>query len=445
MNPKQVRLLSLACLFVLCANSLTVMAQGLVKKRTEPDAQERTVWVQKEGEGGQPVVHILGPDGMIIQGQATAGRQVEMIVEPAGVGGGGSFGFIANEMSFDTKLVKGLPFSAVAVNESTQTLSDGNRIVRRTSSSLYRDSEGRTRREQVLNSVGPYTAGGNTLQRVFINDPVSGTNYVLDPKSLTAQKFAPNRFGQITVPDVKINAVVGPGAIKVSGGVLQTNALKKVQPSYPAIAKAAGAEGTVQVQVTIDESGKVTAAEVISGHPLLRDAALDAAKGWVFKPTELSGTAVKAQGTLTFNFTLDKGNPGDLPPPPPPAPVPTGVTLPRTAFAGGVKTESRTESLGIQKIDGIDAEGTRTVNTIPAGALGNERPIDIISERWFSPELQIVVLTRHSDPRTGESVYRLENINRSEPHADLFRVPSDYSVTEPRPAMAMPAMKKRDQ
>ncbi len=441
MNRKLVRLLGLACLLALSAQSVTVMAQVAVK-RAEQGAQERTVWVEKQVEGGQAVVHILGPDGMIIQEkQAGPGRQVEMIVEPAGVGAG-TFGFVANEMSFDTKLVKGLPFSAVAINESTQTLSDGNRIVRRTSSGIYRDSEGRTRREQVLNSVGPYTAGGNSVQRVFINDPGTGNNYVLDPKTLTAQKFAPNRFGQITMRDVKIDAVIAATAIKVSGGVLQGLAVKKIQPSYPAIAKAAGAEGTVQVQVTIDESGKVTAAEVISGHPLLRDAALDAAKGWAFKPTELSGTAVKAQGTLTFNFTLEKSNLGDGEKQAPPAPAaPAAIALPRTVFAGGVKTESRTESLGIQKIDGIDAEGTRTVNTIPAGALGNERPIDIISERWFSPELQIVVLTRHSDPRTGENVYRLENVNRSEPHADLFRVPSDYSVSEPRPA-PLPMMRK---
>ena len=58
-----------------------------------------------------------------------------------------------------------------------------------------------------------------------------------------------------------------------------------------------------------------------------------------------------------------------------------------------------TESLGKQNIGGVEAEGTKTTVTIPAGAIGNERPIEIVSERWYSPELQIVVMTRHIDPR----------------------------------------------
>ncbi len=95
-----------------------------------------------------------------------------------------------------------------------------------------------------------------------------------------------------------------PKKITVSGGVLQGSATRKVQPPYPPIAKAARASGAVQIQVTISEEGRVIEAAVISGHPLLRDAALQAARQWVFKPTELSGVPVKVQGVLTFNFTL---------------------------------------------------------------------------------------------------------------------------------------------
>lgn len=95
-----------------------------------------------------------------------------------------------------------------------------------------------------------------------------------------------------------------PKKINVSGGVLQGSALKKVQPPYPPIAKAARAAGAVQVQVTISEEGRVVSADVVSGHPLLREAAVQAARQWVFKPTELSGVPVKVQGILTFNFTL---------------------------------------------------------------------------------------------------------------------------------------------
>lgn len=95
-----------------------------------------------------------------------------------------------------------------------------------------------------------------------------------------------------------------PKKINVSGGVLQGSAIKKPAPAYPPIAKAARAAGAVQVQVTISEDGRVIDAQVVSGHPLLRDAAVQAARQWVFKPTELSGVPVKVQGVLTFNFTL---------------------------------------------------------------------------------------------------------------------------------------------
>jgi protein TonB len=95
-----------------------------------------------------------------------------------------------------------------------------------------------------------------------------------------------------------------PKEIKVSGGVLQGNAVRKVQPPYPPIAKAARAQGAVRIQVTISEEGRVIEAAALDGHPLLREAALQAARQWVFNPTNLSGVPVKVQGVLTFNFTL---------------------------------------------------------------------------------------------------------------------------------------------
>lgn len=97
---------------------------------------------------------------------------------------------------------------------------------------------------------------------------------------------------------------------------------------------------------------------------------------------------------------------------------------------GGVEAakNSRTESLGKQNIDGLAAEGTRTVTTIEAGAIGNERPIEIVSERWYSPELQTVVMSKHSDPRSGETTYKLTNVRREEPAKSLFEVPAGYNV-----------------
>jgi periplasmic protein TonB len=79
-------------------------------------------------------------------------------------------------------------------------------------------------------------------------------------------------------------------------------AISKPRPPYPPIARAARASGAVVIQVVISEDGRVEQAEILSGHPLLRDAALQAAKQWLFKPTLLSGVPVKVQGALTFNF-----------------------------------------------------------------------------------------------------------------------------------------------
>src|SRR5438552_993041 len=84
-----------------------------------------------------------------------------------------------------------------------------------------------------------------------------------------------------------------------------------------------------------------------------------------------------------------------------------------------IEPERRVESLGVQTFEGVQAEVTRFTITIPAGMEGNDQPFVIVSERWFSPELQIVVMGKRSDPRMGEMVYRLTNINRSEPARSL--------------------------
>ena len=95
-----------------------------------------------------------------------------------------------------------------------------------------------------------------------------------------------------------------------------------------------------------------------------------------------------------------------------------------------IEPERRVESLGVQTFEGVQAEVTRFTLTIPAGMEGNDQPFAIVSERWYSPELQIVVMGKRSDPRMGEMVYRLANINRSEPARELFEAPSDFTVTE---------------
>src|SRR6185503_3398876 len=106
-----------------------------------------------------------------------------------GAQGDNTFVFVSSEMSIDGKPVTGAPYSAQAVNESIQTLANGNRIVRQNTASVYRDSEGRTRRDQTISVVGGYSAAGAPAQTTFINDPVAGFNYILDSKNRTARKI----------------------------------------------------------------------------------------------------------------------------------------------------------------------------------------------------------------------------------------------------------------
>jgi hypothetical protein len=87
-----------------------------------------------------------------------------------------------------------------------------------------------------------------------------------------------------------------------------------------------------------------------------------------------------------------------------------------------------TTTLGSRQFNGVRADGTRTAWTIPAGRIGNEKPIEIVSERWYSPELMIVVESRHADPRSSERIYRLEGLKREEPNAELFKVPPDFDI-----------------
>jgi hypothetical protein len=100
----------------------------------------------------------------------------------------------------------------------------------------------------------------------------------------------------------------------------------------------------------------------------------------------------------------------------------------------------KTEQLGAKEIEGVRAEGMRTTTTLPAGVIGNVRPIQIVSERWYSPELHVVVFSRRADPRFGETIYRLTNITRTEPEASLFQVPADYTREDMTPFRFKPLM-----
>lgn len=258
-----------------------------------------------------------------------------------------TFFYVSSEMSFDGKIVKGAPYSAQAMTETTQTLGDGNHIKRSSTANVYRDGEGRTRREQQLTAVGPWVASGEPQQTVFINDPVAGINYILEPRTHTARKMPLTFF--------RIEQSLSNGGSGSGVGVGQGDSAK-------------GSVVIMKNETTVT-SGNGAALHVESGAP------------------------------QQFTFVA----------------APNGGT---------------TESLGKQTIEGVVAEGTRTTVTIPAGKIGNELPIQIVTEKWYSPELQTVVYSKHSDPMVGETSYRLTNIVRGEPSHTLFEVPPDYTVQE---------------
>ena len=277
-----------------------------------------------------------------------------------------NFVFVASEMNFDGQLVKGAPYSAQALTETTQTLRDGNRIVNKSTSSVYRDSEGRTRREQTIRALGPFATAGEPPQMIFISDPVAGVNYSLDPRTHIARKMPTMRFEVKPAPPSRVGE--GP-----SNG-----------PIGPSLPERAGMQP---------------------------DAAFEKRR---------------AEGIFLRSV-------------PPPPPGTEGIVM---EWHGNSEEKGNTESLGKQIVEGIEAEGTKNTLTIPAGEMGNERPIEVVSERWYSPELQTVVMSRHSDPRFGETVYRLTNINRNEPAPSLFEVPVDYTVREGPPAPESMRMRK---
>jgi hypothetical protein len=208
----------------------------------------------------------------------------------------------------DRDNAKGIPLTADVVTTHVQYLSDGNKITNDETSHFYRDSEGRTRRENKLMLPGHST---DTPTMIMINDPVAHTRFVLN----TVHKSA----DQVIVED-------GPADANVMY-------MKKRQDEQVVINKAPSNE----------------------------------------------------------------------------------------------QPENK-EDLGTQSIEGVTARGTRTSHVIPAGKIGNEKPITVTTESWFSDEVGMEVLRVHKDPWSGEVTTKVTNIRRGEPDASLFTAPADYKV-----------------
>ncbi len=97
------------------------------------------------------------------------------------------------------------------------------------------------------------------------------------------------------------------------------------------------------------------------------------------------------------------------------------------------QSEANTESLGSQTMEGVVVNGVRTIHTIPAGQIGNDGPISIVTEVWTSTDLKTIISSKRNDPRMGEQTFRLTNIVRAEPDPSLFTVPADFKIVDGGP------------
>jgi hypothetical protein len=313
------------------------------------------------------------------------------------------------------KVVKGAPYSAEVTTEVNQALADGNVIAKRTTGRVYRDGEGRTRQETVVDGA---------VRSIQLRDPVAGTSVMLLPSSKKVVRLPKVDF-DTDFKDVKVLRV-GEREIRIENGKVSVDG----KPASGTVELKAGGK---EIRV---ENGKVT----IDGKEMVPG---EGGRKVVVRRVDQvepgDGTQREEVRIHVFRASGD-GEAVAIAPPAPPAtpraprvapvapvpPLPPLPPMPSVLDGATLKAKATTTSLGVKEFDGVRAEGKSTVRTIPAGEIGNRNPILITSESWRSPELQVTVYSRHSDPRHGETVYRLTNIRRGEPAADLFRVPEDY-------------------
>jgi len=248
---------------------------------------------------------LIAPAAAYAQGSGAVAATAERTVARGQAASGGGRVMAG---AVETKITTGRPYAAESVSETVQVLADGNRINRRSVTKIYRDGEGRTRREML--------ADDGSVRNISISDPVAHTSFTLDPTTKIAYQAGGNIVSPMRTP---------AGAVTVTPRSATPAVVPAMKPDDPNVRK---------------------------------------------------------------------------------------------------------EDLGLQNIEGVIASGTRTTTTIPAGQIGNAQEIRIVSEQWFSDELQVLVMTKHSDPRSGENTYRLRTILRAEPDQALFTVPGDYTLQQ---------------
>jgi hypothetical protein len=263
--------------------------------------------------------------------------------------------------------LKNAPYSGLSVTERHQALADGNQIASRRSFMAYRDSAGRTRMEN-MNEKGE-------VESILIHDPVASVNWVLKPQDHSAIKTLSRRVEAARLTREQVEQMRKDGTL-------------------PTVERRKSADG--QEEIVIKRVERVDGENRKRIQEQLRIQARAAADG------VLRTERVQIASSLANVF-------GDA------------------KWAA----QATTKDLGTRDFSGVKANGKLRSYEIPAGAIGNRNPIVVSTETWISPELQVTVYTRHSDPRNGDVEFHLENLKREEPAASLFSVPSDYTVKEP--------------
>jgi hypothetical protein len=292
----------------------------------------------------------------------------------------------------------GKPMYAEFITEHHQSFTDGNRISRSTTSCIYRDIQGRIRRESQLSVPG---LPASVLSATFITivDHQLGYGFVLDPQEMIAHRYELNGSGPSYVAQVSAkgreNALLSPSA---SQQIVNGSTAPASTSTNGTSTNAAGTADAPRWKLKVLFGQHRMAAQ---------SAAADAGA---------SGTV--APGQLGSGF-LSEGSGS--------AAAPTmRINQPFLAAPNPV----RTENLGEQTILGFHARGTRVITTLPAGQIGNDRPIDIVSEQWFSPELDLVMRSSHRDPWGGEFTTTVTRISRGDQPSALFEVPAPYKIID---------------
>lgn len=346
------------------------------------------------------------------------------------------------------RLVKGAPYTATAITESIQTLADGNQIIQRNEAAYYRDSEGRTRMEQTLKKIGKWVAVGDPKRIIMIADPVAGHYYSLDANEHKAIKSP--LFNKVASPaSLQEEAQRQKQASERQRQVFEEQSARQRQRFEERWETRGRALKEQRAKPGQSQEEWARQKQIFEEQRAKEKQTFDEQRGK--QKQRFEQELVERKRRFEEQLRRRQGLDGSFPKPsteesqPKPKRSSSSEEKLTTKPPDSVNRK-KTETLGKRVVEGVEAEGTRTTVTIPAGEIGNTLPIYIVDERWYSRDLQVPVMTRHHDPRSGDDVFRLTNINRSEPARSLFEVPPDYTVVEkPRPRVgASPGRPKID-